>query len=165
MHSWADALEIGFVRRFDEIALMARGDLLTVVYGADASLRRSVWIFGAAEKLISQTGHSIQALLIVPPGTKPPDSATRDAESAAYRRLGSQLRRVVAVPEGGGFRVSIVRLVFHTHAAVTGQQRVFTLAKDLDDAQRLLRESATVRTPTPDQIVDDILKIRTELNR
>ena len=165
MYSWTESLRSGFVHQYDGVGISARGDLLIAVYGADASLPRSVWLFGAAEKLITQSGRSIQALLIVPPGTKPPDSATRDAESAAYRRFGSKLRRVVAVPEGGGFRVSVVRMVFYAHAAVTGSPRTFMLAKDLNEAVGLLHQTGTDRTPSAEQIAADIINVRAELNK
>lgn len=165
MRETTETFENGIVRQFDGIGLMARGDLLMVIYAADASIRRSTWVFGAAEKLSAQSGRSIQALLIIPEGVKPPDNATREAESAAYERLGAQLRRIVGVPEGGGFRLSFVRLVFYAHAAVTGKKRQFMLAKDVQEALELLRETATERTPAATQIIADLAKIQSELSR
>lgn len=50
-------------------------------------------------------------------------------------------------------------------AAVTGKTRMFMLAKDVNEALGLLRETATARTPDARQIVADVLKIRGELSR
>jgi hypothetical protein len=142
------------------VGTLTRGDLSIFLYATDASLERSRWLFGCIEKNIARCGQSIQGMLIIPAGTKPPDQATREMESEYYARLGPKLRRLVVVPEGNAFRISLVRMVVSAQIFFAQRGSFFFFAKNMEDGIRLVTEAATPMTPSASQIQADTETLR-----
>jgi hypothetical protein len=156
----ADRLPQGEVMLFDGIGMIARGDLLTVLYRGDARAHRSAWIFERMEQMVASGVPSVVGLLVIPPESKPPDQAARATESAAYERFGRSIRRVVTVPEGSPFRVSVVRLVMAAHVTILRRGDFVLISKGVDDGVRLVVETKTALTPSAEQILSDIERLR-----
>lgn len=158
----SEALQLGEVMRYDGVALIARGDLLLVLYPGDAAWQRSRWMFAAAERLLAQSPLGVIALVVVPGAPKPPDQATRAEETAAYARFGANLRRVVVVSEDGGFHGSIVRLVVSAYVRFTGRADVFFFVKDLSEGLRRVQDVKSALTPEADAVHADLARLRAE---
>lgn len=139
------------------VGLVVRGDAVLVLHEASASLERSRWLFSTFEALPEP---SYVVLLVVGVTAKPPDQASREHDSQAFKRVSSRLRRVVAVSEGGSFRASLVRLVMNAYALVTGNRRLFAFAQDLPQALSWLQESRTSKTPDVVQLERDLMQLR-----
>lgn len=153
----------GQVMLFDGVAAIARGDLLTVLYRGDARAHRSVWLFERMEHMVASGVPSVIGLVVVPPDSKPPDQQARAAESAAYERFGRSIRRVITVPEGSPFRVSVVRLVMAAHVMILRRGDFALIAKDVEDGIRLVLEAKSALTPSAKAILADIEAVRSAL--
>jgi hypothetical protein len=156
-----EPLQLGEVMLYDGIAIIARGDLLTVFYPGDAAWQRSRWMFMAAERLIAHCPLGVIGLIVVPPDSKSPGQATRAEETAAYARFGPNLRRVVVVSESGGFQGGIVRLVVSAYVRFTRRADVFFFVKDLAEGLRRVHEVRSGLTPDAGEVSADLSRLRT----
>lgn len=159
----ADKLSQGQLMLFDGVGAIARGDLLTVVYRGDARAHRSHWLFERMEQMVAAGVPSVIGLVVVPPDSKPPDQDARAAEAAAYERFGRIIRRVVTVPEGSPFRVSVVRLVMAAHVMILRRGDFALIAKDVEDGVRLALEAKSELTPSAREIMADLETVRAAL--
>ena len=155
-------LRIGEPILFDGVGVLARGDVLLVAYAADASLQRTRWLHGIAEEFASKCGTSFLLFLVVPSGTKPPDPATRAEDSAGYARLLPKVRRFVVVPEGTGFRASLVRLVINAYVTLTGKHSL-VIATNVEQGLGRLSDHRSALTPSVEQLASDLEALRAEL--
>lgn len=160
-----ERLQIGQVMQYDGVALIARGDLLTIYCAGDAAWHRSRWVFGHAEQLIAQLAESVVGLIVVPAYSKPPDQATRAEETAAYARIGPGLRRLVVASDGGGFHGSIVRLVVSAYVRFTGRGDVFFFVRNVEERMRRVDEVKSPLTPAPRQRMADLDAARAAVAR
>lgn len=141
----------------DAVGMLVRGDAIIVLHEASASLSRSQWLFSTFERL---PGSSYAVLLVIGVTAKPPDQASRDHDTQAYKRVAHKLRRVVTVSEGGSFRASLVRLVMNTYALLSGKRHIFAFARDHVQALAWLQESRTSLTPESEQLQADLVRLR-----
>src|SRR6478672_1880468 len=93
---------------FDGVATLTRGDLLMIVYQKPARLHRSRWLFDRVDEFVKASHGDKIALMIILPTADPPDAPTRAENALRLRRLGSALRRIVTVPVGDAFWMSLV---------------------------------------------------------
>lgn len=147
---------------YDAVGMLVHGDAVVVLHEASASLSRSRWLFSTFESL---PGNSYVVLLVIGDDAKPPDQASREHDSQAFKRVAHKLRRIVTVSEGGSFRSSIVRLVINAYATVTGNRYLFAFAKDLPQALAWLQEARTHSTPDSQQLEADLARLRAEVDR
>jgi hypothetical protein len=152
----------GNAQVFEGVGALRRGDLLSVVYAADASLSRSRWLFGQAEAVAMQRG-SVAVLLFIPQSSKPPDQEVRAFEAATYVRLGKRIRRIVAVPEGSLMHTSVVRLVLSAYITLSGKGSFFFFARGIEHALELVGAVKTPLTPDRNQILADLALLRAAL--
>jgi hypothetical protein len=156
------ALRIGEVMHFDGVGMLARGDVLTVLYGMDASVPRARWLYARVDEFLARTDGNILILLVIASNSKPPDQATRAEDAAGYARLLPRLRRMVAVPEGSGFRASVVRLVVGAYLTITGKAAL-TVATNVEEGIARLHELKSARTPSIAELAADVSKLRATL--
>ena len=71
----------------DGVAIMGRGDLFLVVYGAAARLHRTRWLFDRADEL-ARNHASVIVLMVVLPAADPPDGPTRAENATRLKALG-----------------------------------------------------------------------------
>ncbi|HET8935665.1 MAG TPA: hypothetical protein VFN67_19590 [Polyangiales bacterium] len=156
-------LRIGEPTLFDGVGVFARGDVLIIAYSADASLQRTRWLHTVAEEFSNKCPTTFLALLLIPSGTKPPDPATRAEDAARYARVLPKIRRLVVVPEGTGFRASLVRLVIGAYCTLTGK-RSLVIATNVEQGLVRLQEATSPLTPSIEQLSNDLEALRTEIS-
>lgn len=147
---------------YDTVGMFVRGDLVTVLHRASASLGRSRWLFKTFEEL---PGDSYLILLFIGEDARPPDQAVRDHDSAAYSRISSKVRRLIVVSEGDGFSTSLVRLVINAYARFTGKGHMFAFARDLEQALEWIDEQKSPSTPSPEQLAADLSRLRQAIDQ
>ena len=150
-------------RTFDRVGIVARGDLFLVLYGADARLHRTRWLFDRAEDFVARGPGDFLALMVVSADAAPPDVETRIENSRRLAQLGGRLRRLVTVPLGDSLRVHIVRAVMRAMLLVQGQSARHRIAVSESDGIRLILEVATPETPSAAQIRADLAELHAEL--
>jgi hypothetical protein len=148
----------------DGVGMLARGDVVTVLHAASGAVKRSEWLFSNFETLVVD-GTTCVVLLIVGEGAKPPDQAARDHDAAAYVRVAPKLRRVVVLAEGGGFRNSLVRLVLSAYTRIASKKGLFVFADSLERALSLVQDSKSPDTPSTEQLMDGLTKLRAAVAR
>jgi hypothetical protein len=94
--------------------------------------------------------------MVVLPTSDPPDGPTRAENALRLRRLGPSLRRVVTVPIGNAFRVSVVRTVMRAISAIQGRSGVQVVATTVEEGIPRLLELARAKTPTREEIEADL---------
>ena len=141
----------------EAVGMLVRGDAVTVLHEASASLRRSRWLFSTFERLPLQT---YVVMLVIGDTAKPPDQAHREHDSQAYQRVAHKLRRIIAVSEGGSFRISMVRLVMNAYALITGKRQLFAFAQDLPQAFEWVQGARSPHTPDVAQMQADLARLR-----
>jgi hypothetical protein len=155
-------LRIGEPTLFDGVGVLARGDVLLVAYAADASLQRTRWLHGMAEEFANKCVTNCLLFLVIPSGSKPPDPATRAEDSAGYGRLLPKVRRFVVVPEGTGFRASLVRLVINAYVTLTGKHSL-VIATTVEQGLARMLDVRSALTPSGEQLASDLEALRAEL--
>lgn len=148
---------------FDGVGVFARGDVFIIVYSADASLQRTRWLHSLAEEFSNKCPTTVLGLLLIPSGTKPPDPATRAEDAAGYSRILPKVRRLVVVPEGTGFRASLVRLVIGAYFTLTGK-RALVIATNVEQGLVRLLEATSPLTPSIEQLTSDLEALRAEIS-
>lgn len=146
----------GRVHTNDGVALIARGDTLSVVYKAPARLHRSRWIYDAADALAAENPEGILCLLVVLSTADPPDAATRAENTARLRKLGPQLRKLVTVPVGDMLWLRLVRTIMRGMSIIHGQADCHVIASTVDEGLSRLFEGAGPKTPTLAQLEADL---------
>lgn len=141
----------------DAVGMLVRGDAIIILHEASASLSRSQWMFSTFERL---PGNSYVVLLVIGVTAKPPDQASRDHDTQAFKRIAHRLRRIITVSEGEGFRASFVRLIMNTYALLIGKRHIFAFAEDRAQALRWLQESKSPLTPDIAQLQEDLARLR-----
>jgi hypothetical protein len=151
------------VQTHDRVGVVTRGNLVLVLYAADARLHRTQWIFDRADELIARSKEPILVLLVVAENSGPPDAATRAENARRFKCIDGSLRRIVTVALGDAFKMNIVRAVMRTMLLFLGQSAVHAVTSTVDDGITRLLKEASPSTPTRGQIEADLLALRTEL--
>ncbi len=153
----------GTVHCQDGVALLSRGDVITVVYQLAARYHRTHWLFEKIDAYASAHPGDFMVLMVVLPTADPPDAATRAENAMQLRRLGSRLRRLVTAPIGDAFRVSIVRTVMRALAALQGKSGVHFVTRGIEDSLERITQGASERTPSADQLKRDLSSLHQAL--
>jgi hypothetical protein len=93
------------------------------------------------------------------PSADPPDGATRRENAARLDKIGGRVRRLITVPVGDAFRVSVVRAVMRGLNVVLGYSQTRFVANSLDSGFSVLLEAATPKTPGRLQLQADIARL------
>jgi hypothetical protein len=152
----------GKVLVHDGVAVLARGDVLLIVYQGAARLERSRWLFDRMDEL-TQGRASFMALMVVLPTADPPDAPTRRENSARLKKVESRLRRLITAAVGDAFRTAIVRTVMRAIAAIHGKSGVHFVVETVGAGVTRLREAASPDTPSPEELLDDLRRMHEAL--
>jgi hypothetical protein len=146
----------GKVHTHDGVAIVTRGDVLSVVYKAPARLHRSRFIYDAADLLAAKNPEGILCILLVLPTADPPDAPTRAENTARLRKLGPALRMLVTVPIGDMLWMRLVRTIMRGMSIVQGQGARHAITSTVYDGLARLFEEAGPKTPTAIQLEADL---------
>jgi len=146
----------GKVLRHDGVAMLRRGDTILVVYQKAARLERTRWLFDVIDGALTTTRLDVLCFLIVLPSADPPDAATHRENFARLRRLGPLVRRLVTVPVGNAFKISVVRAVMRGLNIILGHTGTRFIADTVDAGLARLLEARGPETPQASQITSDI---------
>ena len=148
---------------FDGVAVSRRGDLLVFLYEGDARLHRTRWAFDRADELARMYPNGILILFLIPPGSAPPDAATRSENAVRFRKLLPSIRRFVTVPLGDALRAAIVRAVMRAMILVQRQASRHVIADTESEAISSVLELAGRDTPNRQTIEAEIRALRETL--
>ncbi len=146
----------GRVRVHDGVAMPRRGDLCLIVYQKPARLERTRWLFDEIERAFDDAAADLVGLLVVLPSADPPDAATHQENYARLRKLGARVRRLVTVPVGNAFKMSVVRAVMRGLNVVLGHSGTRFVADSIDAGITRLLEAKGSNTPPVGQILADL---------
>lgn len=151
------------IQIFDRVACARRGDLLVFVYEGDARLHRTRWAFDRADELAQAHPDGVLILFLIPPGSAPPDGATRSENAVRFRKLLPRIRRFVTVPIGDALRAAIVRAVMRAMILVQRQANRHVIADTESEAISFVLEVASKDTPDRPTIEADVRALREAL--
>jgi hypothetical protein len=151
------------IQVFDGVAISQRGDLLVFVYEGDARVHRTRWAFDRADEFARKHPGGILILFLIPPGSAPPDGATRSENAVRFRQLLPGIRRFVTVPLGDAMRAAIVRAVMRAMILVQRHSRSHVIADTESEAISFVLEVGGKDTPGRAMIEADIRALREAL--
>lgn len=140
----------------DGVGMLRRGDVCLIVYQKPARLERTRWLFDVLDEMIETTGRDVLGLMIVLPSADPPDPPTHHENFVRMRRIGTGIRRLVTVPVGNAFKMSVVRAVMRGLNIVLGHSGTRFIADSVDAGLARLMLAASARTPPASQLLSDV---------
>jgi hypothetical protein len=156
MHTLEVMQPASALRTNDGVAILARGNTISIVYQSAARLHRSRWLFDALDQLAAENPDGILGLMVILPTADPPDAATRAENSARLRKLGTALGLMVTVPVGDALWLSIVRTMMRALYVIQGKARAYVVSATLEEGLDRLLEAAGPLTPSREQIKRDL---------
>jgi hypothetical protein len=131
----------------DGNAVVACGDVLVSLWLAPVSMPLWKWHFTQLEHHVQRHPEGALSCDLILPSASPPDAAVRAVLQSDLRRLGPQLRKLIAVPLGDGVWISVVRTIVRGTLIVSGQSKRAVVVGTVDEALTLLGELAGPATP------------------
>lgn len=147
---------VGKVVLFDGVGMLRRGDVCLIVYQKAARVERTRWLFDTVEGFLATTTSDLLALMIVLPTADPPDDRTRRENLARMRKISDRVRRLVTVPIGNTFKVSVVRTVMRSLNTLLGYSDTQFITDTVEEGISELMEVKSAETPTAEQILADL---------
>jgi len=144
----------GKVLLHDGVGMLRRGDVCLIVYQKPARLERTRWLFDVVDGMMEKT--DLLGLMIVLPSSEPPDAPTHQENYVRLRRLGPRVRRLVTVPVGNAFKMSVVRAVMRGLNVILGHSGTRFISDNVDAGLARLLEAKSAKTPTASHIVADL---------
>jgi len=152
------------VRILDGVGVIARGDLLLILYVADARLHRTRWLFDQADELVARCPDGVLSLMVIGEHSGLPDAPTRAENTRRLDKLGGALRRLVTVPLGDGVRANLVRAVMRAMLLVQGKSDRLRIAPTEAEGIRQVGLVATSLTPGGNQIRADLADLHADVD-
>jgi hypothetical protein len=153
------------VQTYDGVGVVQRGNLVLMLYNADARLHRTRWIFDRADELAKRNPGGIYVLIVIAPGSGLPDAATRAENATRFNKLGPNLKMMVTVAIGDDFRVSIVRTLMRAMILLSRQSARHVVAvTEAEGIARLLEGARSdPNLPMREQIEADLAALHAKL--
>ncbi|HKY37777.1 MAG TPA: hypothetical protein VJN18_17665 [Polyangiaceae bacterium] len=131
----------------DGTAFTWNGDVLISTHVAPASFQR--WKAHSAElrQLAARNVHGVVYLTLIFPTSDPPDTTLRAMMQADFRSLGDRLRKLIAVPIGGGIWLALVRTIVRSTLLLSGQSRLQVVESSIERGLDRVLEAASPDTP------------------
>ncbi len=143
----------------DGVGVLRKGDALIVLWTKPASAERWAFQLSAMQAMAPSHDDGILVLVLILAVDTPPEASVRTDMEAALRRMGPQLRRLVAVPLGDSVWLSIIRTIVRGLIIVSGQSHRHRVADRVSDGIDLLQEKAGPLTPTKSELLQGIAEL------
>ena len=140
----------------DGVAMLRRGDTFLIVYQKAARLERTRWLFDVVDGALATTNADVLGLMVVLPSADPPDTVTHQENFTRLSKLGPRVRRLVTVPVGNAFKISVVRAVMRGLNVILGHTGTRFIANTVEEGLARLLEARGARTPPASQIITDL---------
>jgi hypothetical protein len=144
---------------YDGVGVAMRDGILLVIYGADARLHRTAWIFDRAEEVIERAGY-IYCLLVIDTTKALPDAATRAENAVRFGKLRDKVRLFITVPLGDPLRSILVKAILRAIALILRDPGRHHLANTESDGLDALQQAIGANAPSKEELEDDLLGIR-----
>jgi hypothetical protein len=138
----------------DEVAFVARGDVILILWKGPSRLARGQWLFDETTQF-AEKASSFSCMQIILPSSSPPDKPMRDESNRWFARFAPKLRTIVTVPVGDALWINVVRAIMRTMFMLHGRSSTHFVFDSPRAAARKLRETATSDTPSLDTLLDD----------
>ena len=132
----------------DGIAAIALGDTLLVLWQEPATLERWQWQLQLQRELLETHPAGIVCLVMILPGSSAPNAAVRARMQQDFRGLGTNLRRLVALPLGDTLWLSVVRAMLRAILLVSGMSKQHAVVSRLSEALDEIEKAAGPNTRT-----------------
>lgn len=146
----------GKVLLHDGVGMLRRGDVCLIVYQKPARLERTRWLFDIVDEMVEKTDLELLGFMIVLPSSEPPDAPTHQENFVRLRKLGKRVKRLVTVPVGNAFKMSVVRAVMRGLNVILGHSNTRFISDNVDAGLARLLEAKGPSTPAVSQIVADL---------
>jgi hypothetical protein len=142
------------VRFYDGVALVGRGDTLSILWKAPARSLRARWLFDQMDRIAAGVPEGILSLMIILPTSAPPDRGTSVEAAERILALRPALRKTVVVIVGESLWRSVAKGVLRVLIPADSGRLVF--AARLESAIPKLLQAAGARTPGAAEIERDV---------
>jgi len=153
------AIPKGEVIDSDGIGILVRGDFVAIVGKAPARLQRTKKLFDILDEAATSSSQGIVVMIVILPTADPPDKETREVTSERTNKLGSKLRRIVTIPIGDSFHLSIVRTVMRAMSVIRGRASLDKVTDTIESGIEIALEAKSSLTPSRGQILSDFKSI------
>ena len=131
----------------DGVAFLEVGDTLLCLWQAPASRDRWLHQMNRMEIMAATRPDGFLCVDLILAESSPPDAALRQQMQADFRRLGTKLRRFVAVPLGDSIWLSIVRTIVRGTLLLSGQSSRQRVTATVSRALEEIRAAGGPETP------------------
>lgn len=132
----------------DGISFTEHGDVAVLVWTGDARLERARWATTQLERVMRERSGPIIAIQLVRSTSKPPDGPARAEAGHQLELLGPRLRRLITLPLGDAFWMSVVRTVLRAMTLLSRHSAVATVVSNIDEAVAEVDKVRSSMTPT-----------------
>ncbi|MDP2341546.1 MAG: hypothetical protein Q8O67_11330 [Deltaproteobacteria bacterium] len=129
----------------DGISFTELGDVVVLMWSGDARLERARRATTQLERVMRERSDPIIAIQLVRSTSKPPDGPARAEAGHQLALLGSRLRRLITLPLGDAFWMSVVRAVLRAMTLLSRHSAVSAVVGSVDEA---VAEVEKVRSPS-----------------
>lgn len=136
--------------------MIERGDLIVVLYAADARVERTRWIFDRFDKILARSKGPFLVLMVITEDAGPPDAATRAENMRRFRQVEASIRLIVTVTTGDDFKANIVRTIMRAMLVLLGHSSRHRIVRNAEEGISEISRVATANTPAPRQIHADV---------
>jgi hypothetical protein len=147
------------IRAKDGVALVALGDVVVILWQASARIHRARWLYDNLDEIIASKQRQLICLQVILSSASPPDSATRAENSRRLKTFVPWLRRLVTVPIGDSFWISIVRSVMRMLTLSITHPGTQMICDTLEEGIDRVREVATPLTPSAEELQATVLAL------
>src|SRR5689334_22042741 len=144
------------VQTYDGVGAVVRGNLILILYAADARLARTQWLFDRVDALANRSKDPILVLMVITESAGPPDAATRAENTRRFKQVGKSIRSMATVALGDAFKTNIVRSIMRAMLLLQGQAAWHFVATTVDEGFARLYKEAGAGTPPLATARDDL---------
>jgi serine/threonine protein kinase len=142
------------VQAYDGVAMVARGDTISILWKSPARAVRARWLFNEIDRVVATLPGGFLTLMIILPSSSPPDRNTAVESSVRLRNLKPAMRKSAVVVIGDSIWRALARGIVRVMMPKSGDRLYFT--SDCDEAIAKLVKSGGSLTPSVTELQRDV---------